>query len=437
MSSKCGCQFKAIRIIDESRSYSCKDLIRLETANEIWEGSNWKTYNNSLRINPYVSLHEAYRKDSSSLFLPQNIPSIQRNRILQAIQEYSNAIPKSSLAFVTSGSTGAPKVVIHKKETLVDSAQKIIDRFSKIKDMRFHNLFPGNFMAGILNNGVLPWLAQSEVYLDAVFDFKSPFDLADKSNRLGTQFAWLSPNMISSLNSAMKSNLKRVPNWDFVLSATGPLSQQKGREFRNFGIELQNTYGSTELLFLSGTTENGDSLSCGIPFDGVSIEIRNTNNLLKPSCGEVWVNSDTSPALELIFDPIENRYSALEMKSGEFRNTQDIGYFNENNLHLVSRSDDIVVLGGVNISLAAFENLADQYPGIIGSCASAPYGGSFSDLTIYFETGTDSEFDQEAFQNYVLNKFGVDESPRKFIKMKLPRTHHGKIDKAKLRGSNK
>jgi acyl-coenzyme A synthetase/AMP-(fatty) acid ligase len=433
MTPVCGCGFTDIQIFDDSTAFRCSDLVNLEIPAELWDNSNWKSYDESLRINPYVALHEAFRKNTSILFLPQAINSKYGPIILEALQKNSGLLPPGCLAFVTSGSTGNPKIIIHSKETLIRSASKIPERFSGIQGMRFHNVFPGNYMAGVLNNGILPWLIGSEVYLDSVFGFRSSFEIAKKSKRMNTNFAWLSPNMISTLNSAMGSDIGRKPAWEFALSATGPLSLKQATTFIDFGFDLKNTYGSTELLFISGTHEIKNEMTCGAPFKDVNIEIRKSQSLAEGGSGEVWVRTNTMPILELIHNPINDSYATFEVPEDDFRNTRDLGFIQQDQLFLVSRSDDVVVLGGVNFSLAALEIFADQFPGIVGSCAAAFYGGTFSDLRIYFETVRDMPFDQSSFQEYILKEFGVEQSPRKFIQMELPRTHNGKIDKKTIR----
>ena len=432
----CNCGFPSVYLEDyEGTSYSCNELVELESSHQVTRNSHWKIYKSSSRIEPYVGLHESFRNGTPILFAPTTIESQTLDKIVEALEKnIKNA--RNLLAFLTSGTTGAPKIVVHDKRTLIESAQKIANRFPQILGLKFHNLFPGTYMAGILNNGVLPFLVESPIFLDQVYNFKTPLQIGTVSRAQKTEFAWVSPAMISGICAVTKKDRVRKPSWVFALSATGPLGPLQFEEINKLEIPLRNTYGSTELLFISAQEFESLNLSCGTALENVSIHTepfldeQNSNN------NKILVSTDTKPKFEVIWDPREKNYIEAT-NSLDPRDTNDVGYISNGELHLNSRSDDLVVLGGVNFSLGELERYATQFRGVLEACAYAPYGGTFADLILCYETSNQQSVDPTEFRDFISAKYGQEYSPRKLLNMDLPRTHHGKINRAKVAESLK
>jgi len=405
-------------------------LTGLEKNNKIEGSGNWKIYKSETRIEPYVGLHESFRIGTPILFAPSNLDPSLVNEILIALNENITE-SRNLLAFLTSGTTGAPKIVVHDKNTLASSARKIVLRYPSISGLKFHNLFPGTYMAGILNNGVLPLMLGSQIFLDEVYNFKSPLQLGAVSRDHQTEFAWVSPAMIASICAVSEKEKARRPSWKFALSATGPLGAQQFEEFNDLGITLRNTYGSTELLFISAQKLESNKLSCGTALENVSMQLLSLNDELNSGSYRILVSTDTNPISEMVWD-FESKFYAPILISPKLRDTNDVGHISNAELHLVARSDDLVVLGGINFSLGELESYARQFRGVLEACAYAPYGGTFADLVLCYETSDNQPIDSKEFRKFISAKFGEGQSPRKLINMDLPRTHHGKVSRAKV-----
>lgn len=341
-------------------------------------------------------------------------------------------------AFLTSGSTGLPKLVVHKIDSLREASRKITQRHPDIAGKRLHHLFPENYMAGILNSTVVPLLTNGSILIDYKFDFRSSFTLFDRANQFESEYAWLSPSMLSAITSQALRARNQLPPWHVIMSATGPLTQSvRDQSYAAMGIPVINTFGTTESLFISAEAQYGAHVSCGFPLDGVepSIELIDDEQSHDGS-GPLRIKSDTNALY--IFEGYKDSSGGVNFK--ELRSfpmnqllTGDLCIISEFGIQLVGRTDDVVVLGGLNVSLSKVEEVARQFRDVIEVCASAPFGGAISSLILYFETAPNVNFSENDFQKYLVSKLGIDSTPRRLICMNLPKTANGKVDRVRLR----
>jgi acyl-coenzyme A synthetase/AMP-(fatty) acid ligase len=111
---------------------------------------------------------------------------------------------------------------------------------------------------------------------------------------------------------------------------------------------------------------------------------------------------------------------------------QDRGELVNGLLKIHGRSDSVVVLGGLNISLFEIERIVNQISGVIDSCAVAIDGGSIRDLTIFIERFDTDAAELSSIKSILYDSLGESSMPRKIILGKLPRTSTGKIDRNQL-----
>ncbi len=401
---------------------SCKNL----DATSVPKNKIWKNASDEDRISPLFSLHDSICNGTAYLFTSRKLPKEKRIFLLS---ELNRLIPEplGINAFLTSGSTGLPKIIIHTNKNLIISAQKILKQFPTLRGKKFHHVFPTNYMAGLLNNLILPWISQSEILLDNEFNPISSLSLTRNSVAFSTEFAWLNPTMIKSLINASKYRKITFPKWNFIFSATGPLHNDLKRDFsRLFDIPIFNTYGSTEMLFISAEYKSINFDSCGQPLDKVNIQLTDLK--------EILVRTDTLAIYELIYDKALNNYELIVNNNSLFTNTHDLGDIISDSILLTSRSDDIVVLNGINYSLTEIENFASKFPGIKHACASAKYGGTEKDLVLFYEKENNKLiFSEEEFLNYLKTISTPKLIPSKLINIKFPISNNGKVDKFNLR----
>lgn len=279
-------------------------------------------------------------------------------------------------------------------------------------------------MAGLLNNVLVPSLARSSVFIDDVFNFSSPFRLHTVAHKFGTTGAWLSPSMIASIASGKNSSLSEV--WNFAFSATGPLTQDTRDQFQRVtGLGLLNTYGTTEQLFISSETLSHPEITCGFPLPGVSWRRGDSSGI-----ESLQVRSDTTAKAVLKWNERTNDYEIRWVESDEYLDTNDLLDPNSEELRILGRSDNIVVLGGKNISLEKIEEISQELAFVKDCCAFAKFGGTTVDISILCE-GQIGAMEMAQLREHLLFRLGKD-SPRNILVGKIPRTFSGKPDRQKL-----
>ena len=341
----------------------------------------------------------------------------------------------SQLIFLTSGSTGLPKLVVHKYENLVKAGNKILSRYPNILNSRFHHLFPANYMAGVLNCTIVPFLSKGTILLDDEFNFSSTFTTLDTAEKYKSEIAWLSPSMLKALSISAKKKKTNFSAWKMVLTATGPITTSiRDEAAYRLGCEVKNTYGTTEALFITGEIKMNAEVTCGSTFSKVELRTGNKSAKYPIGHGEIFCSTDTYASHIFQATKKDNVIKFKEISHSEqsFIPTGDYGYLQDNNLIVNGRVDDMVVLGGLNISLSGVENCARDYPGVLEVCAIAPYGGNISDLVVMYEDN-ENLVDENKLKLYIVQTLTEELSSIKVRRAKLPRTASGKLDRELIR----
>jgi long-chain acyl-CoA synthetase len=181
---------------------------------------------------------------------------------------------KLFLIAFTSGSTGKPKGVMHSFENLVLSAQALNRTFNFGEENVFYHNLPMTYMAGILNNIILPLISGSKIVISERFGISNVFRFWDYPIKYSVNTFWFIPAMISLLLRLDRSDrgvLYAKKNNIIGCVATAPLSGKAKDEFeKKYGILLYENYGLSETLFVSA----------GDIFDGVDISFDKDGEIL-------------------------------------------------------------------------------------------------------------------------------------------------------------
>ncbi len=410
----------------------------LESQFESFDSHGWNIVVSESRTEPILRFVHNLSLGENTLFCPPGFSRTDAGAIANEIEPAYLHKKGGFAAFLTSGSAGKPKVVIHSYSNLIAAANKIVARYPEIEGAKLHHLFPSHYMAGLLNCTLVPWVAGGSIFLDSLFDFKTPYSVGDSLREYSTQYAWLSPNMMQSISEAWK-NKDDVPLlWEIVLGATGPLFTKTRDEFeKTFKNRVINTYGSTELLFISSELRRDNDVSAGVFFPGIVREIKSTNG--KKASGHEEVLNIKSDSLAIGVAKYNRKNEAYEhefLSRDDFFRTNDLVVVDEEKgLRILGRVDDVVVLGGANFNLTEIEEAALSYPGVTTSCAFAPFGGVVGDLHLVFEINADNlAFSLDDFVKFMKSALG-DSCPRRFLNSAIARTHNGKIDRQKTMAS--
>lgn len=368
--------------------------------------------------------------------------SIFSQKEIEAAAAVLPASEAPSFAFLTSGSTGTPKMVIHSGEALTQAALRLAD-VVPLGGRRMHHLFPPNYMAGVLNCVLLPWVTDGSVVVGRSFSFETPLQMPLLLGESQSEVAWLSPRMMRSLATVaqhqddLRESLQR--HWRLAVSATGPLDVATRNAFSNvFQIPVLNTYGTTEHLFISAETDVIQNVSCGslLPHNEIAFGTAPDENFSKTfvmrQSGVVWVK--TPFMTTLVADAKQDRgsFHGDAVPEGHFRQTGDVGRLDGGCLYVDHRTDDIVVWDGINISPRAYEDTANAINSVIETMLSlVSHNGR--DLLVLFVVINDRDptpnvIEQigQRFRAWDLNL----PAPNRILNVEeLPRTHTGKINR--------
>ena len=424
MSSRGHPQARALLVNIDGEKYFEKDF---DTSKKMQSRdlTGWHVSTSENRFKAAQAGYHCVYGGKSTLFVQGDVPKVQ---ILEIVDQLNFVYPKTPglSAFLTSGSTGRPKIIVHSVENFFESAKKILVRHQSVADKIWHHFFPINYMAGILNSLIVPWESGGSVLLDEAFNFSTPLKLMNKQSNLNSSIAWLSPSMIASLSKFAIKKTGSSLNWDFIFSATGPLDTTIRDNFRrDLGVDVINTYGSTEQMFISGEVVPNHEVSCGKAFSGVSLEI-------VPKSGTIRVKSDVIASGVFTWSATLQNYEFKEFNRNDPLETADVGSILDGCLYVHGRTDSIVVLGGLNVSLSAIEDVARSLPDVLEAFAWAPNGGSQRDLHLFLDVVENFDDDIMDFRNQLNLRLGVEQAPKKIFAFPLPRTNSGKIDRQKL-----
>ena len=186
-------------------------------------------------------------------------------------------------------------------------------------------------------------------------------------------------------------------------------------------LPVYKTYGMSE-TFAQSTTfsiqEHPNKLaSVGYPLQGVTIEIRNTD---EEGVGEVWLLSPMLMKGYLNKEPIKGAF-----------NTDDIGYVDKDGfLYLLNRRKDIIISGGENIYPKEIEDVLYGMNGI-QECAvipvSDPKWGQVPVLCVV------TNCSEEDISQYLLSRLAKYKVPKRIIYFDaLPKNSMGKILRQEL-----
>lgn len=178
------------------------------------------------------------------------------------------------------------------------------------------------------------------------------------------------PTMLHRLASWPQARDYDLSSLRAVVCTGAPLREEVRREIRELiGNVVYDLYGSTEMGWVTVATPE-DQLrkpgTVGKPVEGVQIRILDAQGRALPEWqpGEVWVRS----ALQMKEYYDDPELTAMRMKDG-FLSVRDVGYVDdEQYLHLIDRSDDMIISGGVNVYPAEAEVALGSHPAV-GECA--------------------------------------------------------------------
>lgn len=235
----------------------------------------------------------------------------------------------------TSGSTGAPKDVVLSHRAVLVSAEASLERLGG----------PGGWLSAMPVAGV----GGLQVLVRSVLAGVVPVFTDDHANLVSAIAAISGDRRYASLVPTQVHRLLRdgragvLADLDAVLVGGASMPADQLDAARDAGVTVVRTYGMSET--------SGGCVYDGLPLDGVKVRL------------------DESDQIQIAGPVLFDGYVGAAAHDGWF-STADRGEFApDGRLRVLGRGDDVVVSGGVNVSLAAVTEALRSLDGVADAIA--------------------------------------------------------------------
>jgi O-succinylbenzoic acid--CoA ligase len=258
----------------------------------------------------------------------------------------------TAVVVTTSGSTGVPKSVVLSRDALTASALSTADR---IGDGAWLLALPATYVAGLQvlvrslvadrEPAILSGAFTAQAFAAAALTMVS----TEGGERVPT-FTSLVPAQLSKLLDAAEhdpSVLAALRSFETILVGGQALPAATLERAEAAGARIARTYGSTET--------SGGCVYDGVPLRGVKLRIEG---------GEVQVSGPTLADGYLGDADLTNAAFLRERDGTRWYRTGDVGLLEDGVLRVRGRIDNVIVSGGVNVSLDRVERIVRGIPGL-------------------------------------------------------------------------
>jgi cyclohexanecarboxylate-CoA ligase len=321
--------------------------------------------------------------------------------------------PKARAAILfTSGTSGAPKGVIHTQATLAYKAQQMASVHECTPDDSVLMPAPAAHISGLLNGITLPGVVPFRTIFMARWDPERALDLIERER---VTFMVGPPTFFVSMMQSPAFSPERVRSMRMISSGGAGVSEAFVAEARAaFGAQVKRTYGSTEAPTI---------ITDGRPIGDVELRI-DTNGELLVRGKEVFVG-----------------YLDAAQTAGAFTNdgwyrTGDVATIDaDGRVEITGRIKDIIIRGGENISTSEVEATLEAHPDVRQAVAVGEPDELMGERVCAFvvaEPGFDLDACRAWFERQGVAKFKTPE--RVVVVDAFPLLGSGKPDRAALRG---
>jgi len=317
-----------------------------------------------------------------------------------------------ALVVETSGSTGAPRRVALSADALLASAGASESALGGpgqwVLALPTHyiaglNVLARSLAAGIAPVAVAPGPFTAEGFLAAVRRLEIP-----------ERFTALVPAQLATLlaDPAARRELQR---FGAVLVGGQATPAPLLAEAADHGIRVVRSYGSSET-------------SGGCVYDGVPLG----QTLVRVEDGEVWLGGP-SLAEGYLGDPDRTAERFLVADGVRWFRTADAGHWDGERLAVTGRRDDVLVSGGVKVSVGAVERMLREQPGFADAVVVAAPHPRWGEVPVAFTAGPPDALAEEAAVAAIAGALGRAARPRVQRIPAIPLLASGKPDRLALR----
>ena len=319
----------------------------------------------------------------------------------------------------TSGSSGAPKGVLHTQATLAYKAAQMRDAHALGGDDCVLMPAPAAHISGLLNGVTLPGVVPFRTVFMARWDPEAALALIERER---VTFMVGPPTFFVSMMRAPGFARRRVESVRLISSGGAGVGEEFVAEAsRAFGARVKRTYGSTE-----APTIITDGHAIG------EVELRVDDN------GELLVRGP-----EVCVGYLDHAQTAEAFTPDGWFRTGDLAAIassgessgkSSGTIEIIGRLKDVIIRGGENISTAEVEQVLEAHPDVRHAVAVGEADPLMGERVVAFVEGA-SDFDVDACRAWFVTR-GVArfKTPERVVIVDaIPLLPTGKPDRAALR----
>lgn len=352
--------------------------------------------------NVLVALHSALAGDGAAVMpVAAGAPA----------EDAPSEVPKRvALVVQTSGSTGKPKRVALSADALLASAAASDAALGGPGQWLL--ALPAHYIAGV-NVLVRSIAAGTDPVLLPVGHF-DPFAFLNVAATMdGTaRYVSLVPAQLARL-LATDAALEPLRRFDRILVGGQAMPTALLAQALELGLNVTRSYGSSET--------SGGCVYDGVPIGGVRVRITDDEvELGGPTLAEGYLDDEARTL----------RHFYTESGVRWYR-TGDSGRLVDGVLQVTGRLDDVIISGGVKVSLGAVERFVSTLPGLVDAVVIARADASWGQVPVVVTTTRN--IDLVALRASVVAELGPAAGPADIIVMEsIPMLPSGKPDRARL-----
>lgn len=319
----------------------------------------------------------------------------------------------TALVVTTSGSTGYPKSVAISRAALTSSA---LATAARIGDGAWLLALPAGYIAGAqvlvraLVSGREPALL-SGTFSPAAFAAAAGGMASAQGGARVPSFTSLVPAQVATLLDSAEGT-RALASLDAVLVGGQALAPALAERAAAAGARLVRTYGSSETA--------GGCVYDGVPLDGVGVRVVD---------GEVHLSGPTL-ADGYLGEPRRTEAAFVRADGARWYRTGDAGSWN-GTLRVTGRLDNVIVSGGINVSLDRVEAVVRTLPGLHAAVVVAVPDARWGEAGVVV---VESAADLSRIRATVEAALGVAARPREMVRVeRIPLLPSGKPDRVAVR----
>ena len=277
--------------------------------------------------------------DDNKLNVHKAIKKTENHPLVIKLQEQQH----SGLILFSSGSTGAPKAMIHNLDNLVDSYKG-----KRGKNIVFLIFLMFDHIGGL--NSLLNCLSMG---VTMVFpEHREPEHVAELIEKYKVNILPASPTFLN-LVLISEANLRyNMSSLRMITYGTEPMPD-------SLLLKLKTFFPRVKFLQTFGTSETGISQTTSKSSDSTFLKIDDPNTGIKIVRGELWIRSKTQ-VMGYLNSSMERFTEDGWFKTGDLVEEASDGY-----IKIVGRSKELINVGGEKVLPSEVESVLFQMPNLV------------------------------------------------------------------------